>query len=580
MTVPRRLGPAIRWLAGSGRVAVAVALLAVLWVGTVKGVERASRDADERREADHSAVARGFASALEGWLDAGRREAGSLSRSAVGGDAQQAVDTLLRTPQVFTRDALVYSGSTVSAATARYTVLVGLRPEPCTRADEEGVEATDTQLEALVAAASSRATPIVSSILDVPGPCGPAVAVASAAQGVVAVVLGDIADLTARAEAGSSIGSNRADASAPAGRTSGGTRIFVVSGDLAVEPRLGVITTPSRIERFVASAERDGRQRERYTVGSDGAASVVAAYAPISDGWSVVLEQDAAIFDIERQNRPSVIVATVLTIVFAVVFALLAVFDLRRRRAHRRAEVAKNAFFSIAGHELRTPLTSLKGFAEMLSSRWSDLDDDRRRMLAERMAPQARRLDRLIERLLVAASIQAETHIRPEVRPLAVRPLFEGVAARFQGEAPLHTFVVDDRSRRAVMADAAALEQVLEHLLDNAVKYSPSGGVVTLGAEDRGRHVVITVEDEGVGLPSDFRHIFDKFVQGESVTKRVHDEGGVGLGLFIVQTLVEDMRGSVRAERRDPSGTRFVVTLRAVHGAPRPPAELLTTAAD
>src|SRR5206468_1611659 len=115
---------------------------------------------------------------------------------------------------------------------------------------------------------------------------------------------------------------------------------------------------------------------------------VLDFYASVAGDWAVVLEQDAAAFDIELQSQPSVIVASVLTVVFAVVFALIAFFDIRRRRAHRRAEVAKNTFFSVAGHELRTPLTVIKGFAEMLSGEWSDLDDDERRMLVERMLPQ------------------------------------------------------------------------------------------------------------------------------------------------------------------------------------------------
>jgi K+-sensing histidine kinase KdpD len=73
-------------------------------------------------------------------------------------------------------------------------------------------------------------------------------------------------------------------------------------------------------------------------------------------------------------------------------------------------------------------------------------------------------------------------------------------------------------------------------------------------------------------LPSDHRHVFEKFVQGESVTTRVHDEGGVGLGLFIVRTLVEDMGGTVKAETWESGGARFIVSLRPAEvGKPKSP---------
>jgi signal transduction histidine kinase len=562
----------IRWVAGLGRLALVVALLAVLWIGTVKGVERASRGADERRAADRSALARAFAESVGGWLDAGSAEASALARTvgaAPVDQARPAIETFLRTDRTFTRSALVFAGTTVAAASSDADTLVGLRPQPCVRTDESGEPVADDGLNELVAAASSGGDAVVSRIFEIAGDCRPVAAVAVRAGTTVAVVVGDLADLSDRLLAGSLITDDTpGDTRGSAGLPPGGTRVIAISGDVAFEPRIGVTTVAPRMASFVSDAATGGDGRARIPLGSDedGGAAVLAAYAPVTAGWSVVLEQDAAVFDIELQNRPSLIVASVLTVVFAVVFGLLAVFDLRRRRAHRRAEVAKNAFFSIAGHELRTPLTVIKGFTEMLSDRWDDLDDDRRRTLAQRIVPQARRLDRLVERLLVAASIQAETHTRPQIGTVDVRAALEKGAERFRPQAPLHTFVVDvDADVPSVVADAGALDQVLEHLLDNAVKYSPAGGIVRLSAHPDRRAVDILVEDEGVGLPADARRIFDKFVQGESVTKRVHDEGGVGLGLFIVRTLVEDMSGSVRAERAAPEGARFIVRLRAAH---------------
>lgn len=562
MSIARRTTHVVRAIGRLGRIGLALGLLAVLWFGTVKAVDRGSREADDRRAADREAVAGGFASSIGEWLDAGRAEVATLSRTvgtASGPASQAAIESFLAQPKTFSHSAVVFGGSRVTAASSRRAVLVGLAPKPCTRAGEGGDAVTDTDLEAIVAAARATTTPVISRIFDVPGDCKPGVAIAASSGSAVAVVFGDVTDASARVGAGSMIADPIPSTAKPAG-----TRLLVVTGDVALDPQAGLVSVPQRLVTLAReAAERREPQRARYAIGDEGGVEVVAALAPIDDGWSVALEQDAAVFDIELQNRPSVLVASVLTVVFAVVFALLAVFDIRRRRAQRRTDVAKNAFFSIAGHELRTPLTSLKGFAEMLSVNWNDLDDTKRRMLVERMAPQTRRLDRLVERLLVAASIQAETHTRPDVRDVDPLPSLEQVAEEFRTEAPLHEFIVRaGRGVGMVQADPRALDQVLQHLVENAVKYSPSGGRVWLRAARTSRTIELTVEDEGVGLPSDHRGIFDKFVQGETVTKRVHDEGGVGLGLYIVRTLVGDMGGTVRAEPREHGGARFVVTLR------------------
>ncbi len=534
-----------RFVGSFGRIALAVALLGGLWVGTVQGVERASRQADERRAADRATVANGYAHALSDWLDAGKSEALSLSREVFpGAGVTTALQTFVSEKQTFTRDAIVFNGPTVIAATQNYDILVNNDPKPCVTTGESGGAQADTHLTQLVAAARAARGPVVSPIFSVPGTCRSAVGVAISTNRAVLVVLGDLQDATQRVMAASY----------------DNARLFVVTGGVALDPQNGIVTPPTRVASFVQRVSSGGPQVTRYPFGTT---SILAAYAPVAPGWSVVLEQDAADFDIQLQQQPSVIVASILTVVFAIVFALIAFFDIRRRRAHRRAEVAKNAFFSIAGHELRTPLTVLKGFAETLSANWGALDDERRRTLVERMVPQTRRLDRLVERLLVAASIQAETHARPKPVAVDVLPIVREAVDQFRTQAPLHTFSVRAATKETIAeADPAALDQVLQHLIENAVKYSPSGGSVLVEVVADDDLVGIYVDDEGIGLPSDYRRIFDKFAQGESVTKRVHDEGGVGLGLYIVRTLVEEMGGSVRAEPREPNGASFVVALR------------------
>jgi signal transduction histidine kinase len=143
------------------------------------------------------------------------------------------------------------------------------------------------------------------------------------------------------------------------------------------------------------------------------------------------------------------------------------------------------------------------------------------------------------------------------------------VADGFRPVAPLHTILVEGDLDAAVVADRKALGQVLDQLVDNAIKYSPSGGLVTLAAHRRGSRVEITVEDEGVGLPSDAARIFEAFAQGEDLDRRTHDEGGVGVGLFIARPLLAGRGGTVRAERRHPEpGTRLVVTLKRAPASP------------
>jgi signal transduction histidine kinase len=157
-----------------------------------------------------------------------------------------------------------------------------------------------------------------------------------------------------------------------------------------------------------------------------------------------------------------------------------------------------------------------------------------------------------------------------EENSIDVEKALGDVADGFRPLAPLHTFVVEAEPGLVVKADRKAFGQVLDQLVDNAVKYSPSGGVVALRARRRRGRVEVMVEDEGVGLPSDPSRIFEAFTQGEEVNQRTLDEGGIGVGLYIARTLVSGMGGTVSAERRAPEpGTRLVVTL--IAGPSRPP---------
>lgn len=209
-----------------------------------------------------------------------------------------------------------------------------------------------------------------------------------------------------------------------------------------------------------------------------------------------------------------------------------------------------------AEHRLKTALAVITGWAGTLEDRWEQLDDDRRRegiaiirRSAEGMADQARQLlhDARAEiRLLDLAPVT-----------LDLREVLDVNVATFEGLSEGHTVVhvSAPHGNVTVDVDPAALQQVLGHLIENAVKYSPIASVVSVSARRDADVVVIDVADEGVGLP-DGIDVFAPFLRGNTATE------GVGLGLYIVRNLVRAMGGDVTASRNASGrGSTFSVRL-------------------
>lgn len=541
-----RLRTTVTRLFTLGRVALAAGLLLALWFGTVTGVDRATRQVDERRQGDRLEIARAFSSAARAWFDLGGRDAAALGAqigSATGSRAQAAIDAAVSAPGAWGRSVMVVGADQIAVAASRDRLgLLGRALPPCETSGAEAVGSAG--LAPLMAAARGRA--VVSGVIALAPDCGTVIAAAAPAGANVVVVIADQSRLYERMAAGSGLADT--------------TRLYLVDGSgEAIGPE-GVERIPAHLARFTGAGVPPDGQVERVRVGVD-AEVVVAAHAA-AEAWTVVLETDAAAFTVDLRNRPALVVAGALTLVFSAAFALVAFFDVRRRRAQRRADVAKEAFLSIVNHELRTPLTVLKGSTDVMASRWDRLDKAAIGTLMESITPQVLRLNRVVDRLLAAANIHAGVQVKPTLDSVVVRPVVERAVAQFAAGAPLHDFSIDvDPADMAVLSDSHALEQVLVQILDNAVRFSPRGGPVRITAAPRHRAMEIAVEDEGVGLPSDRRRIFEAFTQGEAVDRRVHAEGGVGVGLFIVRTLVTDMGGDVRAEPTK-AGSRFVVRLR------------------
>jgi two-component system sensor histidine kinase MprB len=207
-----------------------------------------------------------------------------------------------------------------------------------------------------------------------------------------------------------------------------------------------------------------------------------------------------------------------------------------------------------AGHELRTPLTSLRTNLDLLSqadaSGARDLSPESRAELLDDVSAQIEELTTLIGDLVELARDEPLTHV---VESVDLAEVVDRALVRVRRRAPGVGFDVDIASWW-VVGESGPLERAVTNLLDNAAKWSPAGGTVTVRVADG----VLTVDDLGPGISErDLPHVFERFYRAEESRSMP----GSGLGLSIVRQVVERHAGTVEAERRTTGGTRFTVRL-------------------
>ncbi len=241
------------------------------------------------------------------------------------------------------------------------------------------------------------------------------------------------------------------------------------------------------------------------------------------------------------------------------------IFDISARKeaeqAQRLADRRKDEFLAMLAHELRNPLAPITGAAQLLKLVGSE--DPRVRKGAEIIERQAGHMARLMDDLLDVSRVTRGlvTLARERVDLKAVltdaveqaRPLVEQRRHRFTlqlGPEPVE-----------LLGDRARLVQVFANLLNNAARYTPEGGEVSLRMQSGEHQVSVTVQDTGIGISPDLLpRIFELFVQGRRSSDR--SEGGLGLGLALVKSLVESHRGQVEARSAGPGkGASFIVRL-------------------
>jgi PAS domain S-box-containing protein len=237
------------------------------------------------------------------------------------------------------------------------------------------------------------------------------------------------------------------------------------------------------------------------------------------------------------------------------------VLDFRDITAAKELEEAKDLFLATTSHELRTPITVVQGFASTLASRWDKLEDADRRSAVQTIAERAGSLARLVEQLLLGSRAGAD-QLQVSNGPFDVAELLQGAAVAFRPLSELHTLSVDVPAELPqAHGDPMATDIIVGQLLENAYKYSPQGGSVTVRARLTDDRIEVTVEDEGIGIrPEDRERVFERFVQAEAGDRRRF--GGIGLGLYIVRQLARAQDAEIAAGDGPRGGTTMRLTLR------------------
>jgi two-component system phosphate regulon sensor histidine kinase PhoR len=214
-------------------------------------------------------------------------------------------------------------------------------------------------------------------------------------------------------------------------------------------------------------------------------------------------------------------------------------------------------FVANVSHELRTPLTSIKGYAETLSD-WDVEEISKARSFAQIILKHANRLSTLVEDLLSLTRLESENSSSTKAE-IDLRKVVEASVLMVKPTAEAKRLTIDIQGvpeNATVWANRDQIGQALVNLLDNAIKYTPEGGSITVSERVSGDERCIAVKDTGIGIPrEDLNRIFERFYRVDK--NRSREMGGTGLGLSIVKHIIQGHGGRVWVESELEEGSSF-----------------------
>jgi signal transduction histidine kinase len=344
----------------------------------------------------------------------------------------------------------------------------------------------------------------------------------------------------------------RARAEATAAEREYAARVLAAVGDgVFLLDDSGIIRFWNRAAELVSG--RGGEEARGRPAGEIfGGWEVVAAEVPISEGASAARPVTLPVEVDDRELWLSFV---------AVRSSAGVVYAFRDLTGERRLDEAQSDFIATVSHELRTPMTAVLGAAKTLLREDIVIPPERRHQLLEMIGAQGTRLSQITEEVLLASRLdRGDLPIDREHVDLGelVRAAVATMREQLPGSISLTASIDGDGS--AAVGDRDRIEQVLVNLIDNAIKYSPDGGKVTVSTAPSNAVARVEVEDEGIGIPlSEQQPIFEKFYRADPQQKQV--PGGTGLGLYICRELVRRMGGRIGVRSRPGEGSTFFFEL-------------------
>jgi signal transduction histidine kinase len=230
----------------------------------------------------------------------------------------------------------------------------------------------------------------------------------------------------------------------------------------------------------------------------------------------------------------------------------------------RQIEQMRQEFISNVSHELQSPLTSIRGFARALQD--DSLTADERRHYLSIIETESTRLSRITENLLKLATLEAR-HVKFEPKPYRLDKQIRSLILACEPQWTSEGIEMDvSLAEVDITADEDLLSQVWMNLLSNSIRFTPGGGKICVDLYRQNGRVIFKIADTGIGISAeDQSHIFERFYKADK--SRTHSQnGGSGLGLSIVQKIVEMHQGEIAVTSQPGAGTTFTISLPAEAG--------------